>query len=137
MAVSPAWRWPPLYLSHFLQLYDGIDMGRNGVINLIADDASIIVRRPFHEADIGTSLAKSPLFTRLLPQGSSGTATVRSMLDGVERVVGYRRVEGLSVDRLAALNRRKCWRAGARSHWLQCGYRRAVARGAEGARLSL
>lgn len=94
-----------LYLSHFLQLYDGIDMGRNGVINLIADDASIIVRRPFHEADIGTSLAKSPLFTRLLPQGSSGTATVRSILDGVERVVGYRRVEGYPLIVFAALNK--------------------------------
>ncbi|HEF4762002.1 TPA: GGDEF domain-containing protein [Pseudomonas putida] len=94
-----------LYLSHFLQLYDSIDMGTNGVINLIADDASIIVRRPFHEADIGTSLARSPLFTQLLPNASAGTAMLKSTIDGVERVVGYRRVEGYPLIVFAALNK--------------------------------
>jgi diguanylate cyclase (GGDEF)-like protein len=94
-----------LYLSHFLQLYDSIDMGNNGVINLIADDASIIVRRPFHEADIGSSLAKSPLFTQLLPKADAGTATIKSIIDGVERVVGYRRVEGYPLIVFAALNK--------------------------------
>lgn len=94
-----------IYLSHFLQLYDSIDMGSNGVINLIADDASIVVRRPFNEADIGTSLAKSQLFTQLLPQASAGTATIKSIIDGVERVVGYRRVEGYPLIVFAALNK--------------------------------
>lgn len=94
-----------LYLTHFLQLYDSIDMGQNGVINLIADDASIIVRRPFNEADVGTSLAKSSLFTQLLPQASAGTATIKSVIDGVERVVGYRRVDGYPLIVFAALNK--------------------------------
>ncbi|NUU38904.1 sensor domain-containing diguanylate cyclase [Pseudomonas sp. C2B4] len=94
-----------IYLTHFLQLYDSIDMGRNGVINLIADDASIVVRRPFNEADIGTSLARSPLFTQLLPHASAGTATIMSIIDGVERVVGYRRVEGYPLIVFAALNK--------------------------------
>lgn len=94
-----------IYLSHFLQLYDSIDIGSNGVINLIADDASIIVRRPFHEADIGTSLAKSSLFTHLLPANASGTATITSVIDGVERVTGYRRVEGYPLIIFTALNK--------------------------------
>ncbi|WP_077048324.1 sensor domain-containing diguanylate cyclase [Pseudomonas sp. KK4] len=94
-----------IYLSHFLELYDSIDMGNNGVINLIADDASIIVRRPFNEADIGSSLAKSQLFTQLLPRASAGTATIKSIIDGVERVVGYRRVEGYPLIVFAALNK--------------------------------
>lgn len=94
-----------LYLNHFLQLYDSIDMGNNGVINLIADNATIIVRRPFNEADIGASLAKSPLFTQLLPNASSGTATIRSVIDGVERVVGFRRVEGYPLVVFVALNK--------------------------------
>jgi diguanylate cyclase (GGDEF)-like protein len=94
-----------IYLSHFLSLYDSIDMGRNGVINLIADDASIVVRRPFNEAEIGTSLANGPLFKQLLPKGSSGTATVKSWVDGVERVVGFRRVEGYPLVVFAALNK--------------------------------
>jgi diguanylate cyclase (GGDEF)-like protein len=94
-----------IYLSHFLQLYDSIDMGSNGVINLIADNATIVVRRPFNEADIGSSLAKSPLFTQLLPKESSGTAMLKSTIDGVERVVGYRRVEGYPLIVFAALNK--------------------------------
>lgn len=94
-----------IYLNHFLQLYDSIDMGDNGVINLIADDASIIVRRPFNEADIGTSLAKSALFTRLLPTAGSGTASTSSIIDDVERVIGYRRVEGYPLIVFAALDK--------------------------------
>ena len=94
-----------LYLSHFLALYDSIDMGHNGVINLIADDASIVVRRPFNEAEVGSSVAKGPLFTQLLPKGDSGTATVRSYVDGIERVVGFRRVEGYPLIIFAALEK--------------------------------
>ncbi|MGW8461347.1 sensor domain-containing diguanylate cyclase [Pseudomonas sp. CLCA07] len=94
-----------IYLSHFLELYDSIDMGRNGVISLFADDASIVVRRPFNEADIGISVAKAPLFTQLLPKGDSGTATVKSYVDGVERVVGFRRVSGYPLIIFAALDK--------------------------------
>ncbi|MCU1761626.1 sensor domain-containing diguanylate cyclase [Pseudomonas sp. 14P_8.1_Bac3] len=102
-----------IYLNHFLSLYDSIDMGRNGVINLIADNATIVVRRPFNETEIGTSVAGGPLFTQLLPTGSSGTATVKSVMDGVERVVGFRRVDGYPLIIFAALDKHevlKGWR---------------------------
>jgi len=94
-----------IYLSHFLQLYDSIDLGSNGVINLIADNATIVVRRPFKESEIGVSLAQSPLFTQLLPKADAGTATIRSVLDGVERVLGYRRVEGYPLIVFTAINK--------------------------------
>lgn len=94
-----------LYLSHFLDLYDSIDMGHNGVISLLADNATIVARRPFNEADIGSSVAKGPLFTQLLPKGDSGTATVRSVMDNVERVVGFQRVEGYPLIIFVALDK--------------------------------
>jgi diguanylate cyclase (GGDEF)-like protein len=94
-----------LYLDHFLRLYNSIDIGGNGVINLISADARIVVRRPFNEAEVGTSLASGPLFTQLLPKGSSGTATVKSYVDGVERVVGFRRVDEYPLIVFAALNK--------------------------------
>lgn len=81
-----------IYLEHFLTLYRSMDVGHNGVVNLIAADATIIVRHPFNEADIGTSLAKAPLFSQFLPKAPAGTATIRSVIDGVERIVGYQRV---------------------------------------------
>ncbi|UVM52650.1 sensor domain-containing diguanylate cyclase [Pseudomonas sp. B21-015] len=94
-----------IYLKHFLDLYNSIDMGKNGVINLIADDATIVVRHPFNEADIGASVAKGPLFTQLLPKGDSGTETVKSYVDGVVRVVGFRRVEGYPLVVFTALDK--------------------------------
>lgn len=94
-----------IYLNHFLSLYDSIDMGNNGAINLMADNGTIIVRRPFREADIGTSVASGPLFTQLLPHASFGTATIKSVIDGVERVLGFRRVDGYPMVVSAALNK--------------------------------
>ena len=94
-----------IYLSHFLELYDSIDMGRNGAINLVNDEARIVVRRPFNEAEIGTTVANAPLFTQLLSEGDSGTATIRSFVDGVERVVGFRRVNGYPLIIFTALDK--------------------------------
>lgn len=94
-----------IYLDHFLKLYNSIDIGGNGVINLISADATIVIRRPFNEAVIGTSIANGPLFTQLLPQGPAGTATVKSFVDGVERVVGYRRVDDYPLVVFSAMNK--------------------------------
>lgn len=94
-----------IYLDHFLKLYNSIDIGSNGVINLISSDARIIIRRPFNEAVIGTSVADGPLFTELLPNGSSGTATVRSYVDGIERVVGFRRINDYPLIVFSAMNK--------------------------------
>lgn len=94
-----------LYLDHFLKLYNTIDVGTNGVINLISADAKIVVRRPLNEAIIGTSVADGPLFTQLLPKANSGTAIVRSYVDGVERVVGFRRVSDYPLVVFCAMNK--------------------------------
>ena len=94
-----------IYLSHFLELYDSINIGINGAINLINDEASIVVRRPFNEAEIGSTVANAPLFTQLLSEGDSGTATVSSFVDGVVRVVGFRRVSGYPLIIFAALDK--------------------------------
>ncbi|MEG1689963.1 MAG: sensor domain-containing diguanylate cyclase [Hafnia sp.] len=94
-----------LYLKHFLKLYNSIEVGHNGVITLISADAKILVRRPFREADIGSSLINAPLFTQLLPNAPFGTAAVRSHVDGVERIVGYRRVDGYPLVIFAAFEK--------------------------------
>ena len=97
------------------------------MINLIADDATIVVRRPFNEAEIGTSVAKGPLFTQLLPKGNSGTAMVTSYVDGVERVVGFRRVEGYPLIIFAALNKDEVLAGWRKEVVAQCGHRLVVA----------
>lgn len=82
-----------LYANDFLKLYNSIEVGVNGVINLISADARIVVRRPFNEAEIGMDVSNGPLFKKLLPKGDSGSAVVQSAVDGVERVIAFRRVD--------------------------------------------
>lgn len=100
-----------VYFDHFLKLYNSIDIGSNGVINLISADARIIIRRPFNESVIGTSVADGPLFTQLLPKRAFGTATVRSYVDGVERVVGFRRVNDYPLVVFAAMDKEEVLRS--------------------------
>ncbi len=92
-------------LEHFLSLYRSIDVGSNGAISLIAADATMLVRRPFVEADIGKSIASGPLFTELLPKAPFGTGTVRSVVDGVERLASYRRVDDYPLVIFVAVDR--------------------------------
>lgn len=92
-------------LEHFLNLYRSIDVGRNGAISLIATDATLLVRWPFVEADVGKSLAKGQLFSEMLPQAASGIGTVRSSLDGVERLASYRTIKGYPLIIFVALDR--------------------------------
>lgn len=106
-----------LYLDHFLKLYESLDLGENGIVNLATASGEILVRRPFKEADIGISLAAGPVFARLLPKAPSGGATLISVLDGVERIVAYRRIEDYPLVMIAALDRQEVlasWRKEAR-----------------------
>lgn len=92
-------------LDHFLTLYRSIDVGRNGAISLIAADSTLLVRRPFVEADIGKNLSRGPLFAELLPKAAAGVATVRSSLDGVVRLASYRRVDDYPLVIFVAVDR--------------------------------
>ena len=92
-------------LDHFLTLYRSIDVGSHGAISLIAADATLLVRRPFVEADIGKNLSTGPLFAELLPKAAAGVATVRSSIDGVVRLASYRRVDDYPLVIFVAVDR--------------------------------
>ncbi|WP_347904973.1 sensor domain-containing diguanylate cyclase [Pseudomonas purpurea] len=94
-----------LYLNYFLGLYNGVDMGTNGIINLINTNGTILVRRPFRDTDIGTNIAKGEVFALLTPDVEFGTATIRSFIDGVKRVIGFRRIQGYPLVVIAAFDR--------------------------------
>lgn len=55
-------------------------------------DGTLLARRPFDESLIGTSLAQGQIYRELLPEASAGTAMINSVVDGVERLYGYRRL---------------------------------------------
>ncbi|MFJ2366482.1 diguanylate cyclase [Pseudomonas sp. NPDC087697] len=103
-----------IYLDYFLSLYDDVDMGTNGIINLVTSSGNILVRKPFHDSDIGINISSGEVFALLKPDVNSGTATIRSFIDGVERVIGFRRVDGYPLIVIAAFDRNELladWRS--------------------------
>ncbi|RON05130.1 sensor domain-containing diguanylate cyclase [Pseudomonas brassicacearum] len=103
-----------IYLNYFLSLYDGVDMGANGLINLATSSGHIMVRKPFREQDVGLNISKGEVFALLKPDVNSGTATIKSFIDGVERVIGFRRINGYPLVVIAAFDRNEVladWRS--------------------------
>jgi diguanylate cyclase (GGDEF)-like protein len=77
---------------YFLHLYESVDIGRSGVITLTLADGTILMRKPFDQANIGKSIAKSGFFRSMRPQITAGTFENRSVIDGVARLGAYHRV---------------------------------------------
>jgi diguanylate cyclase (GGDEF)-like protein len=82
-------------IDFFADLYDRFDVGREGVVLLLLDDATMVYRRPFNEKLIGTSLAGGPIFQIYKSQGPVGSAILRSKVDGVVRLYSYRHLDEL------------------------------------------
>jgi diguanylate cyclase (GGDEF)-like protein len=78
-----------LKVQYFNQFYAGFDLDERGVIALLLKDGTILLRRPFDENVIGSSMGKGRIFSELLPQAHKGTLMQRSLVDGVERMYSY------------------------------------------------
>ncbi|MCY1284926.1 diguanylate cyclase (GGDEF) domain protein [compost metagenome] len=94
-------------MSYFQQFYGTFDIKRHGTISLSLRDGTLLVRQPFVESLIGTSLSRSPIFQNIRegrPQGSLG---FRSQVDGVERLYSYRQLERFPLVVTAALSRQE------------------------------
>lgn len=78
-----------LYLDYFNRFYAGFHMGEQGIFVIALRDGTILTRRPFDEAVVGTSLAGGMIFTQYLPKAPSGTAHIISVVDKIERINSY------------------------------------------------
>lgn len=83
-----------LKVDYFKRFYDAYSLDPNGVISLALTDGTVLLRRPYDEALIGSSIAKGVIFSQLLPKAEAGTQMLPSVIDGVERLYGYRTVGG-------------------------------------------
>lgn len=71
-----------------------MDLGPGSTVGLIRDDGWLITRHPLPPGPI--NLSEYVLFTEHLPQGAAGLyRAAASPVDGVARLVAYRRVAGL------------------------------------------
>jgi diguanylate cyclase len=82
-----------LKMDDFNRFYASFALDRQGVIVLALRNGTILARRPYEENTIGSSLAKSHVFSDLLPNAPSGTQLVPSIIDGVPRMLSYRALE--------------------------------------------
>ena len=80
-------------IDYFSTLYQSFDVGRDGVIFLTLDDGTLVYRLPHSEQLIGTDISNGPVMQMFRKQGPSGTAMLRSNIDGIERMYSYRHLE--------------------------------------------
>ncbi|WP_024675135.1 sensor domain-containing diguanylate cyclase [Pseudomonas syringae] len=84
-------------VAYFQTFFERMDVDDKGVIFLALNNGDLLARRPTLTALMTTNVAKGDIFTRYLPYSDSGTATIKSVVDGVERIYAYRRVSGLPI----------------------------------------
>lgn len=104
-----------VFVEYFNRFYEGFHMDDNSIFVIAMRDGTIITRRPFDEAVIGTSLATGDIFRRYLPSASAGTARIISAVDHVDRINSYQQLDryplviqaGMSINGIL-----KVWRQG-------------------------
>lgn len=78
-------------LDYLLGFYKRIHVGDTGVISLTSSQGRLLLRYPFHEADIGRDLSSAPIFAQALEEQDWGTADFASRVDGMRRLYAFRK----------------------------------------------
>jgi diguanylate cyclase (GGDEF)-like protein/PAS domain S-box-containing protein len=73
---------------YFQDIYDRLELGHNSAVLLVAQDGTLLVRRPFVEGNVGRDLAHGNIFTHL-KQAPAGSFEAASSTDGVWRLTSY------------------------------------------------
>ncbi len=78
---------------YFSRVYRDFTASRNGLVSLVGADGIVRARQLGSEASVGQDLSSSATFKRILETGS-GKVRAPSMIDGTDRYLTYRKVEG-------------------------------------------
>lgn len=103
-------------MTYFDQFFSTFAIDEKGAIFLALPDGTIIARRPFAERLIGTSLARGEIFSVYLPKSPADTVMIKSIIDGVDRLFGYRLLQKYPLVVAAANSQEailRAWRIGA------------------------
>jgi diguanylate cyclase (GGDEF)-like protein len=82
-----------LRLDYFGKFYESFDVGKSGIIALVVDNGTLLYRRPFNPALVGTDFRDSAIYRLYQTMGKAGTAMRVARVDGVERVYSYRHLD--------------------------------------------
>ena len=89
-------------------VWTSLDLGDNSTISLVRDDGMLVARYPL--AADSVDMSSYVLFTQYLKEAANGIYTGMSPVDGVERLVSYRKVPGTEFVALAAMDQREAMR---------------------------
>lgn len=111
-----------LPLKYFSKLFETFDVGTNGAIALEMTNATLLVRHPFIEKQVGMDLKDAPLFRDYLPKATSGAYMIKSSpLDGQERLIAYHSLDNYPLLQVVSLSKQDIlagWRSAAIQHLL-------------------
>jgi len=96
-----------LSLEDFGKFYDSFDVGTTGTIVLSLDDGTLLYRRPYNPAVVGSNNAGGTVFKYYKTHGPVGTAMLVASVDGVERLYSYRHLDGYPLLVFIALSKQE------------------------------
>jgi diguanylate cyclase (GGDEF)-like protein/PAS domain S-box-containing protein len=80
-------------LRFFNQLFSSVDLGESSGVNFLRTDGVLISRFPYNDDSVGKSIAGTSNMQRFAAS-SNGSFVGTAVLDGVERLYSFRRVDG-------------------------------------------
>jgi PAS domain S-box-containing protein len=90
-------------IDFFARFYDSLDIGRYGAVALVADNGTMIVRRPFEVRFIGKNVVDTMLFKVHQQSGVTASFVSKSAQDGVTRLNSERNLSHYPLFVVAAL----------------------------------
>jgi diguanylate cyclase (GGDEF)-like protein/PAS domain S-box-containing protein len=73
---------------YFQDFYDRLELGNNSAVILATTDGTLLVRRPFVEANVGRDMTKSVIFEQV-KKAPTGSLEIKATIDGVTRFNSY------------------------------------------------
>ena len=73
---------------YFQDIYDRLELNNNSAVMLATTGGTVLVRRPFAEADVGRDMSQSTIVAQL-NKAPSGSVEIQSPIDGVTRFNSY------------------------------------------------
>jgi diguanylate cyclase (GGDEF)-like protein/PAS domain S-box-containing protein len=73
---------------YFQDMYDRLELGNNSAVVLTTMGGTLLVRRPFVEANVGRDMTRTNIFSRL-NDAPSGSLEIKASIDGVTRYNSY------------------------------------------------
>ncbi|MEX5572720.1 sensor domain-containing diguanylate cyclase [Pseudomonas lijiangensis] len=81
--------------AYFQRFFERMEVDDTGVIFLALENGDLLARRPAVGTLTVTNISKDEIFSKYLSTSNNGTAIMTSVVDNIERIYAYRRLQGL------------------------------------------